>query len=463
MPRGLSPEAPAEPRSHAGLGPLLRLAGPVVVSRLGIMAMGLVDAIVVGRHSATELGFQALGWAPTAVVLTTSIGLLSGVQVLTSQAIGDDRAADTGAILRRGCHYAFWIGIAAAAILAGLGGPLMHNIGLDQALADGATPVLQILALSLLPILVADTGIFWLEAHHRAVPGMIAMWGANIVNLVLNLWLVPGNSGFPVQGAVASGWATFISRIALLLITWFIIARWRDARALGVFTPAPKDLTASAEMRRIGYGASASYFAETMAFAGMSVVAGWLGAVAVASWAVVLNVAALIFMVPLGLATATGVMVGRAYGAGDAPGVRQAARLGFLTTVAATLLICLIVGICNDLIAAIYTKDPVVQAMTAAALLLSCLFFMADGLQVVGAQSLRAQSDVWVPTFTHFASYLLVMMPLGYALAIPAGLGIDGIIWAIIFASLMSATLLWGRFLWLTKPHRVGTQDQVNS
>jgi MATE family multidrug resistance protein len=429
----------------------MRLAGPVVVSRLGIMAMGLVDTIIVGRHSATELGFQALGWAPTGVVLTTSIGLLSGVQVLTSQAIGDNRAIDTGAILRRGCVYAFWIGILAAAVLAGLGGPLMHNIGLDKALADGATPVLQILALSLLPILIADTGIFWLEAHGRAVPGMIAMWGANVVNLMLNLWLVPGQSGFPVEGAVASAWSTLISRVALLVFVWVLIARWSQARRLGVFTPAPKDPVAAADMRRIGYGASASYFTETLAFAAMSIFAGWIGAAAVASWAIVLNVAALIFMVPLGLAAATGVMVGRAHGAGDAGGVRAAARLGFIVTVAVTLLICTIVGFGNNLIASAYTKDPVVLAMTAAALLLSCLFFVADGLQVVGAQSLRAQSDVWLPTVTHLASYLIVMIPLGYVFAIQMQFGIDGIVYAVILASLMSASLLWGRFLWLTR------------
>ncbi|GGE10077.1 putative multidrug resistance protein NorM [Polymorphobacter glacialis] len=437
-----------------GYAPLLKLAGPVVLSRLGIMAMGLVDTIVVGRYSSTELGYHALGWAPTAVVLTTSIGLLSGVQVLTSQAIGDNRAADTGAILRRGCIYAFWIGIAAAVLLAGLGGPLMHNIGLNQSLADGATPVLQIFALSLLPILVADTGIFWLEAHGRAIPGTIAMWSANIVNLVLNLWLVPGNSGLPVHGAVASGWATFASRIALLIFVWILIARWPAAKALGAFTKAPRNPVATTEMRRIGYGASASYFTETLAFAAMSIFAGWIGAVAVASWAIVLNVAALIFMIPLGLATATGVMVGRAHGARDPHGVREAAKRGFIAAVAITLLICAIVGFGNTMIAAAYTRDPAVQAMTAAALLLSCLFFVADGLQVVGAQALRAQSDIWVPTMTHFTSYLIVMMPLGWLFAIQMGHGVNGIIWAIIIASLLSAGLLWGRFLWLTQPAR---------
>ena len=177
------------------LRPLLWLAGPVVAQRLGIMAMGLTDTIVVGRYSATELGYNALGWAPTAVVLTTAIGLLSGIQVMTSQAIGEGRARDTGAILRRGLLYSLWIGLAAFVILAGLGGPLMHNIGLTASLADGATPVLQLFALSLPLILIADAGIFWLEAHGRPVPGMVAIWAANAVNLALNLWLVPGAFG----------------------------------------------------------------------------------------------------------------------------------------------------------------------------------------------------------------------------------------------------------------------------
>ena len=43
------------------LAELLKLSGPVVISRLGIMAMGLSDAIVVGRYSATQLGYPR--WA----------------------------------------------------------------------------------------------------------------------------------------------------------------------------------------------------------------------------------------------------------------------------------------------------------------------------------------------------------------------------------------------------------------
>jgi MATE family multidrug resistance protein len=443
----LAPSDPARP----ALGPLLRLAGPVVASRLGIMGMGVVDTVVVGRFSATELGYHALGWAPTGVILTTALGLLYGIQVMTAQAIGDGRVHQTGAILRRGLVYAFWIGLASAVLLATLGGPLLHLVGLAPGLATGATAVLQIFALSLLPILLADAGMFWLEAHGRPVPGMLAMWAANLINLILNLWLVPGTSGLPLEGAVASAVSTAVSRTALMVFIAVIILRWSKSRPYGVFAPTPDDPQAAANQRRIGYGTASSYFVETLAFAAMSIFAGWIGALAVATWAIVLNIAAVIFMIPLGLGAATAIMVGRAHGARSLPGVRAAGRLGFCVTSAILIAICAGIALGNETLAAAYTLDPQVRALVAPALLLSCLFFLADGLQTVAAQALRARADVWLPTLTHIASYVVVMMPLGWYLALPLGLAVNGLVAAIILASLLSALLLWGRYWQLNR------------
>lgn len=442
--------APTE-TTGSGLSALLRLSGPVVASRLGIMAMGLVDTIVVGRHSSADLGWHALAWAVTGVVLTTALGLLSGVQVMTSQAIGEGREGDTGAILRRGLAYALWISVAAAVFLVLTGGPMLHAFGLAPGLADGATPVLQVQAASLIPILVADAGLFWLEAHGRALPGTIAMWLANIVNFAVNLWLVPGGNILGVEGAVASAWATFASRIFLLAAIGWIILSWARARELGVMWPAPRDPAAFRAMRRVGYAAAASYFIESLAFSAMAVFAGWISATAVAVWAVVINVAALVFMVPLGLSVATSVLVGRAYGARDHGGMVQAAGLGFAVTTVVLLLVSLGVWLFPQTIAAAYSRDAAVIAGIASAMILSSLFFVADGLQVVASQSLRARSDIVAPTATHLVSYVVVMMPLAYWLGVTAGGGVDGLIWAIIVASALSAVLLWGRFALLAR------------
>lgn len=231
----------------------------------------------------------------------------------------------------------------------------------------------------------------------------------------------------------------------LLVYIW----RWRGSLEHGLF--AAGDDGRGAEQRRVGYGAGASYFIESAAFSGMSFVAGLIGSLEVAAWAVVLNVAAIIFMGPFGLSSATAVLVGRAYGARDTHGVLRAGLLGFGVTAALTAVICLVVWLGADTIARAYSTEAVLLALIAPALVLSCLFFIADGLQVVAANGLRARGDIWLPTAIHIGCYGIVMLPLGWWLAHPAGLGLDGIVWSVIVASLLSGVLLVGRFLLLAR------------
>ena len=241
-------------------------------------------------------------------------------------------------------------------------------------------------------------------------------------------------------------WATFAARGFLLIALLAYIANMAEARSLGVFDKPVRDRVAEAEQRRVGYGAGASNFFEVAAFASLNVVAGWIGALALAAWTVVLNVVAIVFMAPLGIAAATAVLVSSAYGAREREGVVRAGLIGFGVTAVFGVAVSLIVWPAAPWIAAAYTTNPEVLAVATGALVLSCLFLLADGMQVVIAHALRARGDIWLPTFTHLTSYILIMMPLAWWLALPRGLGVAGIVWAVIIASLISAGLLAGRF-----------------
>ena len=428
------------------LAELLRLAGPVVASRLGMMTMGLTDALVVGRYSAVQLGYHAMGWALTSVTVVTAIGLLSGVQVMASRAIGEGRPKEAGAALRRGLVYGAWIGVGAMIVLI-LGGPAFLRVsGVSSDLARGATPPLIVLALSLPGFTLSVAAGSWLEGLGRPKPVMTFMWIANGLNLAVDLALVPGAWGLPALGAAGGACATLSARLFLTIATLIYIARMKDARDLGVFDKPPRDRAREIEQRRIGYGAGASGFFEVAAFAAMTLIAGSISALVVAAYTVVLNVVSFVFMVPLGLSAATGVLVARAYGARRPAELNRVAWLGFGVTALVGLAAALAVWPAAHAIALSYTSDAATVAMATAGLVLACLFLIPDALQVVAAQSLRARADVLVPTLTHLASYAVVMVPLGWVLGIHAGLGITGIIWAITAASFLSAGLLLGRF-----------------
>ncbi|HXQ14841.1 MAG TPA: MATE family efflux transporter [Caulobacteraceae bacterium] len=433
------------------LARLAKLAGPVVVSRLGVMTMGLTDTIVVGRYSAEQLGFLALGWAGASTVLGAAMGLLSGVQVMTSRAIGEGRPDLTGPALRRGLVYGLWVGVAAAAVLCLVGPRLLAALGMKGGLAAGASGPLVILALSMPAFAVSSAAASWLEGLGRMTPPMVLMWIANLLNLGIDLVLVPGGFGLHAMGANGAAIATASGRTFLSFATLAYIALMPDARALGVFRKPERSRPVEIEQRRIGYGAAASSFFEITAFAAMNVIAGWIGPLVVAAWAVTLNVLALVFMVPLGLSTATGVMVGRAYGASDAKGLRRAAAIGFAVTAAFGVVIGLAIWPFAGAIIPLYTSDPAAIALGVGALALSTIFYLPDGMQVVVAQALRSRGDVLVPSCTHLASYVAVMLPLAYVLAIPLGWGIGGIVWAAIIAAYISAGLLLGRFWMLAR------------
>lgn len=425
---------------------LLRLAGPVVLSRLGIMVMGLTDAIVVGHFSAQQLGFHAMAWAPSSVFVTANVGLLVGVQVMTARAIGAGNPHETGAVLRRGLVYAVWLGLGSMALLALLGPLFLHAMGLKDGLADGATWPMIVFSLSLPVYAVSVVLTFWLEGLARPGPGAVMMWLANIVNLGANLLFVPGTFGLPAMGAVGGAWSTFVARTALALALAIYVLRMKEARELGVFDKPARDRPAEIEQRRIGYGAGASNFFEVSAFAGMNLICGWISAIAVAAYTVVLNVSAIIFMVPLGVASATAVQVGRAYGARDPEGMKRAGWIAFAVIAVIGVLFGLLLYPTKNWVALAYTADPAALALILPALVLSCLFFAPDAVQVVAAQALRARGEVWVPTATHLISYALVMGPLAWWLAIPRGMGLNGVLISIIVTSFLAAGFLLMRF-----------------
>ena len=433
------------PANRSTLNDLLKLAWPVVMARLGIMTMGLTDAIVVGHYASRELAFHSLAWAPSSVILTTAVGLMMGVQVMTARLIGEGRSGEVGAVLRRGMVYALQIGIISMLALMILGPWGLQNMGLQDGLGEGASPVLMVFALSMPFYLISVAAQFFLEGLHRPKAGMVAMWVANIINLAMNIVMVPDMLGLGVDGAVASAWATFAARMALAVFLVIFILRLPEAKAWNLFKKPKRDKEIERKQVTVGIGAGSSNFIEVGAFAAMTLFAGQLGAAETASWAVVINVSAIVFMVPMGLGSATAVLVGNAYGAGQRAEVMRSGLIGVGVVTVLAFIIAVALWFTAPLVVSAYTIDPAILAIAAPALVLATLFFVADAQQVVAAQANRAAGDVVWPTLMHLLSYGIIMIPLGWFLA--HRIGVDGLVWSVIVASVISGVLLTGRFI----------------
>lgn len=425
--------------SRPYIADLLRLAGPVALARLGIIGMALVDVVMVGQLAPLELPHQALGWAPTAVFLVAGIGLLQGVQVLAARSLGEKNPQGAAVALRRGLVIALIAGLVSAVPMFWAGPQLFTTFGIDAALAGPSARVMFVLALSVPLNLLYIAATYFLEAIKKPGISTVVMWLANGVNLALNwLWV-------PEHGAIGSAWATFGARVflaaAVLACIWFLRDREHyGVRRLGVAGPTYGALLA------VGFAAAVSQAVEAGAFSAMTVIAGRLGADVVAAYQILLNLMAFVFMIALGLAAATAVLVSEAVGRKAPADATRAGWTGLaLNTIAMGVMAALIVVFAPQ-IGLAYTADPALAGLIASLTWVAAWVLAPDGAQVVTASALRARGDNWFPTFSHILAYAAVMPVLGYWFAEHLDMGVAGLLFAIFWASVVSAAVLIARW-----------------
>lgn len=427
--------------SRALVRNLLGLAWPGALARLGIMGMGVVDVIIVGQLRPAELPYQALGWAPTGVFLVGGIGLLTGVQVLAARAIGAEEPRDAGGAWRRGLVVAAVAGALSAAVVWILGERLFTAFGVSPELAIPATRVARILALSTPLQLLYVTSSLFLESIQKPMASTWAMVLANLVNLGLNLLLVPS------LGAVGSAWSTMGARLCVSFGLMLYVWRIAEAERYGVRQPAQGPSYGA--LLKVGVAAAVSQAAEAGAFSGMTMLAGRLGADSVSVYQILLNLLAVVFMLSLSMSSATAVLTSAAVGRQDLP---EASRASF-TGLALNLLLMLVVGglvfVFAGSIARAYTANLSLAGAVAGLMWLAALGMVPDGGQVVAAGALRARGDNWFPTASHLLAYALVMPALAYWLSEHQGRGVAGLMLAILASSVLSCAVLSARLWWM--------------
>ncbi len=424
---------------------LLRLALPIMISRAGIMTMALVDTAMVGHFSSTELAYQSLGNAPVSTILVVSIGLMMGTLVTVSNAFGAERWKDCGLSWRRSLFYGLVIGVVGTA-LCYPGEFWLILLGQTPDLAKGGGAVIRIIGFGMPAFMAYLACTYFLEGIGRPIAGMIAMFFANIVNIAVNWVLVFGHLGFDAMGATGSAWATTLVRIFLAIVMLIYVWNMRDHVVFGIRDKITGAWADWRRQRHIGYAASVSMGLEVSAFTALNIFAGWLGVLALGAFSITFSMFAIVFMMASGIGGATSVRVGIADGRRDYPDMALAGWTGLGINTLLMVPFSLIFFFIPDVLTEFYTSDPALIAMATPLFILAGWLLFVDGAQVVMGSALRGRGETWVPALLYGVSYYLIMIPLGWALAFPAGRDVIGLFEATIWASIVSALLLAGRF-----------------
>jgi MATE family multidrug resistance protein len=402
---------------------MVHLAMPLVLAELGWMLMGIVDTMMVGRISAAAIGAVGLGTAVFYFVAITSGGILLGLDTLVSQAFGAGDREDCRKSLISGVWLALLL-IAPVMLLIEAAIRLLPSLGVDPAVIADVEPYLRVVNWSAAPLIIYFAFRRYLQSCHIARPVMTTLITANLINLAVNWILVFGNLGAPRLGAVGAAWATFLSRIYMMVALAVVI--WRHDRGLPKVSWRP-DWRRIRELISLGLPAAGQMGVEIAVFAAVTVLIGRLNAIALAGQQIALTIVGTTFMMPLGISSAAAVRVGSAVGRGDPEGAARAGwtALGLgaivMSCAAAALLLM------PHAIARLFSPEPQIIEAGAELLRVAAFFQLFDGLQVVATGALRGAGDTRTPMLCHFAGYWIIGLPVGVWLCFHEGMGARGL------------------------------------
>lgn len=437
---------------------LMRVAGPIVVSQLGGIAMSATDVIMVGPLGAEALASAGLGNAIFISVMTLCTGTLIGMSPLVSQAFG---AGD-----RQECRRVLVQGLWLAAILAVpltlvcfFGLPIARSLGQPEGVAQLAGGYLFAIAWGVLPLLLFMAFRQYLDGMSFTRPAMVMTFLGVGVNVAGNFLLI---YGFRVRlpllgtvdvapgGLVGAGWSTTLCRWAMLIAMVVYVVRRRDLATFVGVRLAP----VAAQLRRmaaIGAPIGGQLGAEVGVFAFAMVMMGWLNPIAQAAHQVTINIASTTFMVAQGTSLAGSIRVGQHVGAGSRRGVHRAVLTTYTVVVAFMAVCALAFLILPRWLLGLYTGDPRIVEVGMGLMVMAAAFQVFDGAQVAGLCALRGAGDTRVPMWITILGYWVIGAPVAYLLGFHGGWGAPGI-WAGLVVSLVIVSILlaWRtrRVLW---------------
>ena len=405
--------------------------------------MGVVDTLMVGRVSATDLAAAALGNVYFFAVTSFGMGVLMALDPILSQALG---AGDSGAV-RRGIQRGLVLAVLLTIVSSLLTLPAEALLALARQPAE-VVPVAARYALACVPGMFPYFAFIALrqalQAMGRMRPIIITIVLANLVNVGLNYVLIFGKLGFPALGAVGSGWASSGSR--WLMAVGLIITAWPVLRPR--LLPFTRECLAVVPLLRVvalGAPVGMQIMLEFGAFGAAGLLMGLLGTIPMAAHQIALNLASFTFMVPLGIAQASAVLVGRAVGQGDGEGARRAAGGGLVLGVGFMVFTALAFLLFPAFWARLYTPDMELVALAAVLLPIAGLFQVADGLQVVSAGVLRGVGDTRHPMLLALVGFWVIGMPAGVLFTFGLGMGPAGLWWGLALGLGAVGLLLLGR------------------
>lgn len=425
---------------------------PLIGAQLAQMSINVVDTIMLGWLGIEELAGGTLAFQIFFILMIIGMGIAVALMPIISGALGRGEERD----VRRAARMGLWaMGLMALSFMIPLWftEQILISLGQQADLAEIAGRYMRIAQWSMIPALLIVALRTFLASLEKA---QIVFWITvfmSVLNGVLNYALIFGNLGAPKLGVEGAAWATLFANLTALAVIAAYVFFSKATRHYQIFSRLwVSDWETFGKIFKLGIPISLTILAEVSLFSAAAILIGWLGTIPLAAHGIVLQIASLAFMVPLGLSNVATIRVGNAVGRKDNVAVGAASHVILWLAFGFSILSALVMVLIPEALIRLFldqNNPQLNQVLTYAAplLFMAALFQVGDALQAVAGGALRGLSDTKIPLLFAVISYWPVGLAAAYILAFPLGYGGAGVWAGLAIGLAVAAVLLLSRFL----------------
>ncbi|MEE3663586.1 MATE family efflux transporter [Brenneria sp. g21c3] len=398
---------------------LSALAIPVIIAQVSQTSMGVVDTIMAGAYSATDMAAVAVGTSIWLPAILFGHGLLIALIPVVAQLNGSGRRDRIAHQIRQSFFLALIVSV--LTMLALHQGERIIRLMNDDSpeLVEKAVGYLQALLWGVPGYLFYQVLRGQNEGLSKTLPGMIIGFIGLVINIPINYILIHGKFGMPELGGVGCGVATASVYWIMFLLMAAYSKRAVWLRDIKLQQPGFKpDWPVLKRLFTLGLPIALALLFEVTLFAVVALLVLPLGVVDVAGHQIALNFSSLMFVLPLSIGIATTIRVGHRLGEGSVENARIASYTGIMCGVALAFCTAMFTGLLREPIARLYNQEPAVVAMASQLMLLAAVYQISDAIQVIGSGVLRGYKDTRSIFYITFVSYWVLGLPGGYLLAL---------------------------------------------
>lgn len=440
-------DVPRPRRVSAEVWAMLRLAGPVIVARAGLVIMMTVDTLMVGMADAHQIAYLGLGLSAVSIFMMLGVGLLQGAMILTAQANGAGEYARCGAIWRVALIHGFLLGSLFFG-LSFLAEPAFLAIGHAPDLAAHSGDVAVQFGWGIPGMMMYVATGYLLEGIGRPKAAMVIMLLANVANIPLNGIFVLGWGDLVTpMGATGAMMTTSALRWAIFFAILLVVLTMKDRGTYGITGTRTPFWPIARRIWTIGTPVAATGTIENGSYSVLAQMAGLLGTAAMAAHQVTMNVQMLCYMGANGMAAATSVRVGHAVGRGDRAALNLSGWTGIALGPTLMALFGAIFLLAPHWIADLFLHtDEASLAIAAHTIRAAGVFIIVAGALAVAMGALRGLGDMLPAMAAYALGFLVFGLPMAWVFAFRLELGAPGLIYGLTVGAFVAVLALLWRF-----------------